>query len=63
MINTTALYLFREDLLKSKEKKNFEEINIYDFKISFETIKKESLILFIDNNKTKILKNRYGNCK
>jgi len=66
MIVTTAIYLFRNDLGEINKIIPFEDINLFHFsyKLGREKINKSSIIIFVDdNNETKILKNRYGNCK
>lgn len=59
MIELQVLMLTRQDV--HKEQINFKDISITDFKnIHFFQIAKADVIIFKNDNKIKILKNRYN---
>jgi len=61
MIKSEVLILSREDLRRDFRKVNIEGIEIYSFNIDKSKFRKESMIIFIDDNlQTKILKSRWG---
>lgn len=61
MIKGGIVTLFRKDLFENKKDKSIEELSLSDFKILPDhIIYEEHLIQFIDSDKTKIFKNRFG---
>ena len=60
MRNDTVLYLDKNDLIFCKNKLSIEKIGIECFnKEVYDLILKNSLIIYIDGIKSKILKSRY----
>jgi hypothetical protein len=60
MIKNEVIILERVDLTIHNNKE-FSEIEYCDFRMSREKFCKASVVLFVDSdNRTKILKNRYG---
>jgi len=53
-----TIILSRRDLAKGRENLSFEEVGVFDFKISPETIDLAHKITFTDSFKVKVLKER-----
>ena len=61
MIKDEVIILERVELTIHNNNKEFSEIEYCDFRMSREKFCKASVVLFVDSdNRTKILKNRYG---
>lgn len=57
-VSSRYISLTRNDLIKTKENALFDDINLYDFKISIDAVNKAEKIIFIDGENSKVFKSR-----